>query len=114
MPQEEMDHLPGNSRHSGKEESKTSKRINWKQRAQKLEKELAEMAEQCQELTYSLEHQPTLEIREASKLRRLDHIVGRLVNAPFCDHCRKWYDKLYEEDIKHTRETNVPKKAMGG
>jgi len=122
MPQEEMDQIPGNSHHSGKGgngTNKTVKRVNWKKAAQKLEEELEAAKLRYQELTRELaeakEHAPALAEREAIKLRRFQGIVAQMTNAPFCDHCRGWYDKMHEREIKYMRETiDESRKAVGG
>jgi hypothetical protein len=119
MSHEEMVHLPTSSHPSGNGTSKTVKRTNWKRVAKKLEEDLEVMKLRHQELTHKLaevtEHAPALAEREAIKLRRLHHFVGRVVNAPFCDSCREWFDKVHEQEIKCMRETiDESRKAMGG
>lgn len=122
MPQDEMVHLPGNSLPSGKGgngTNKTVKRVNWKKTAQRLEKDLETAKLRYQELTHQLaevmENAPTLAEREAIKLRRFQHIVSQMTNAPFCDHCREWYDKMHKLEIKYMVEAiDESRKAMGG
>jgi hypothetical protein len=47
--------------------------------------------------------------REAIKLRRLQHIVARLVNVRLCRDCTPWLDELIEEEIQYVQ--NVRRKG---
>lgn len=122
MPHEEMVHLPGSFRPSGNggngtKETVKKTRTNWKKEAQRLQAELSELKEEHRLALRDL-HEMTkktsLPEREARKLRRLEHIAARIINAPLCDECKEWVDKLYESEIKYARETNGPQQAVGG
>lgn len=122
MMHEEMVHLPGSSHPSGNggngtKETVKKERTNWKKEAQRLQEELAELKEEhlhvLQDL-HKLTKSRNMPEREAKKLRRLEHIAARIINAPLCDNCKRWVDQLYDSEIKYTRETNGPQQAVGG
>jgi len=118
MNREEMTPLHGNSHPSGNGSKATVKRVNWKKKAQQLERELEEAKTNCLKLSKMLGAaqvgKPSLAAREAKKLRRLEHIAARIINAPLCEECKRWVGQLYESEIKYTRETNGPQQAVGG
>lgn len=100
--------VSGNYRPSGRGNGSSKPRTNWKKTAQRLEEELEIAKLRHQELMGELTElklsAPSLAEREAIKLRRLEHIMYRVLNAPLCTDCKPWLDNLIEQEIQYVNE----------
>ena len=123
MSRNEMVHPPGNSHPSGKSGGNGTRdtvkkpKTNWKKVAQEHAEELTKLRElhfQALMQIQEAEGKSPLPQREAVKLRKLEHIAARIINAPLCEQCKDWVDQMYQSEIRHVEETDGPQDAVGG
>ena len=102
-----------NGKGNGSKNTIRNPKVNWKKTAAQLKSKLDDLEEQHRLL--KLEHNDLetkgLGNREAIKLRRLEHLLARVVNIPLSESSRRSLDELIHDETSHIKDLVWRKKS---